>query len=107
MLREHEAKDHEEDEPADARRQPRVAAMVALKGMPLASTAGNNLRNSARSFQHDNKSSPRLSFFDCQAAIDRLGQVEGVPDKKALVSLKEAKRKFDELYREVTSRTTL
>jgi ParB family transcriptional regulator, chromosome partitioning protein len=38
------------------------------------------------------------------AAIDRLGHVEGVPDKKALVALKEAKRKLDELYKEVTSR---
>jgi hypothetical protein len=32
------------------------------------------------------------------AAIDRLGQVEGVPDKKALSALKEAKRNVDELY---------
>jgi hypothetical protein len=31
--------------------------------------------------------------------IDRLGQVEGVPDKKALAALKEAKRKLDELTR--------
>ena len=38
------------------------------------------------------------------AAIDRLGHVEGVPDKKALAALKEAKRKLDDLYREVTSR---
>ena len=37
-------------------------------------------------------------------AIDRLGQVDGVPDKKALAALKEAKRKLDDLYREVTSR---
>jgi hypothetical protein len=36
------------------------------------------------------------------AAIDRL--VEGMPDKKAVAALKEAKRKFDELYREVTGR---
>jgi hypothetical protein len=38
------------------------------------------------------------------AVIDCLGQVEGVPDKKALAALKEAKRKLDELYREVMSR---
>jgi hypothetical protein len=41
------------------------------------------------------------------AAIDRLGQVEGVPDKKALAALKEAKRKLDDLYREVTGRKQL
>ena len=34
------------------------------------------------------------------AAIDRLGHVEGVPDKKALAALKEAKRKLDELYKD-------
>ncbi|MGC2224034.1 MAG: hypothetical protein WA624_17635 [Methylocella sp.] len=33
-----------------------------------------------------------------------LGHVEGVPDKKALAGLKEAKRKLDELYREVMGR---
>ena len=32
------------------------------------------------------------------AAIDRLGQVDGVPDKKALARLKEAKHKLDDLY---------
>jgi hypothetical protein len=42
--------------------------------------------------------------MDSAPKIDRLGQVEGVPDKKALAALKEAKRKFDDLYREVTSR---
>lgn len=38
------------------------------------------------------------------AAIDRLGHVEGVPDKKALAALKDAKKKLDDLYKEVTSR---
>jgi ParB family transcriptional regulator, chromosome partitioning protein len=38
------------------------------------------------------------------AVIDRLGRVEGVPDKKALAELKKAKQKFDELYREVVGR---
>jgi hypothetical protein len=42
-----------------------------------------------------------------QAAIDHLGQVEGVPDKKALAALKEAKRKLDELYREVMGRKAI
>jgi hypothetical protein len=32
--------------------------------------------------------------------------VEGVPDKKALAAPQDARRKFDELYREVTSRKT-
>jgi DNA invertase Pin-like site-specific DNA recombinase len=36
--------------------------------------------------------------------LDRLGQVDGVPDKKAVAALKEAKRELDELYREVTGR---
>jgi hypothetical protein len=43
---------------------------------------------------------PTLTY----ASIDRLGQVEGVADKKALAALKEAKHKLDDLYREVTSR---
>jgi hypothetical protein len=41
--------------------------------------------------------------------IDRLGRVEGVPDKKALAELKKAKQKFDELYlyREVVGRKVI
>jgi hypothetical protein len=50
---------------------------------------------------HDNVKHATRAIY---AAIDRLGQVEGVPDKKALGALKEAKRKFDELYREVMGR---
>ncbi len=53
---------------------------------------------------HDNVKHATRAIY---AAIDRLGQVEGVPDKKALTALKEAKRKLDELYREVTTRKEL
>jgi hypothetical protein len=38
------------------------------------------------------------------AAMSTLGRVDGVADKKALVGLKEAKGKFDELYRQGVGR---
>jgi len=47
---------------------------------------------------------PELRILPPAPKIDRLGQVDGVPNKKALAALKEAKRKLDDLYREVTSR---
>jgi ParB family transcriptional regulator, chromosome partitioning protein len=50
--------------------------------------------------QHSVKKATRAIY----AAIDHLGRVEGVADKKALAGLKEAKRKFDDLYREVLGR---
>jgi hypothetical protein len=46
----------------------------------------------------------RVLFRALIRATDPLGQVEGVPDKEALAALKEAKRKLDDLYLEVTSR---
>jgi hypothetical protein len=48
--------------------------------------------------------SPVRAVCSSVVLIDRLGRVDGVPDKKALAALKEAKRKLDYLYREVTNR---
>jgi hypothetical protein len=45
---------------------------------------------------------PMHGFGAATGKIDRLSQVKGVPDKKALAALKEAKRKLDELYRGVS-----
>ena len=72
--------------------------------MPSAQRAGREettAKEHGEPRPHDNVKHATRAIY---AAIDRLGQVEGVPDKKALAALKEAKRKLDELYREVASR---
>jgi hypothetical protein len=61
---------------------------------------GTAKRNGELHPAHNIKKATRAIY----AVIDRLGRVEGVPDKKALARRKEAKRKLDELYREVMTR---
>jgi hypothetical protein len=74
-----------------------LAAFEAAKSGVVSVRAANS--HAERPQDNVNKATSAI-----YAVIDRLGQVEGVPDKKALVALKEAKRKLDELYREITGR---
>jgi hypothetical protein len=68
-------------------------------------TGNRKLRRQKRIFAERPQDNAKKATNALYAAIDPLGQVDGVPDKKkALTALKEAKRKLDVLYRDVTSR---
>ncbi len=85
-----------------------MAAFEAAKGGAISVATAKSIQRGEATAKTDGEARPqnhvKTATRAIYAAIDRLGHVEGVPDKKALAGLKEAKRKLDELYREVTGR---
>lgn len=85
-----------------------MAAFEAAKGGAISVATAKSIQKGEATAKGEGEPRPqnhvKTATRAIYAAIDRLGHVEGVPDKKAMAGLKEAKRKLDELYREVTGR---